>query len=99
MVPAKRIRVRNVNYPGQVKLLDAKPYEAMKSAFLKVLSKASPGLTEGEILKRLRPHLPAELFPMGRRAGWWAKTVQLDLEARHIVLREKTRPLRWHKAR
>jgi hypothetical protein len=30
------------------------------------------------------------------KVGWWMKTVQLDLEARKIVLREKSKPLRWH---
>ena len=43
-------------------------------------------------------HLPHELFPGGAKAGWWAKTVQLDLEAKGVIVREKTRPLRLHKA-
>jgi hypothetical protein len=30
------------------------------------------------------------------KAGWWAKAVQLDLEAKGIVVREATKPLRWH---
>jgi hypothetical protein len=30
------------------------------------------------------------------KAGWWAKAVQLDLEAKGIVVREVTKPLRWH---
>jgi len=40
---------------------------------------------------------PADLFPGGAKAGWWMKTVQLDLEAKRIIAREKTKPLRWHR--
>jgi hypothetical protein len=29
---------------------------------------------------------------------WWAKSVQLDLEARRLVVRDKrSKPLRWRK--
>jgi len=41
-------------------------------------------------------HLPEDLYPGGAKAGSWAKTVQPDLEAKGIVARETTRPLRWH---
>jgi len=33
------------------------------------------------------------------KAGWWVKTVWLDLEAKGILKREKTTPLRLHKVR
>jgi hypothetical protein len=45
------------------------------------------------------PHLPADLFPGGAKAGWWSKTVQLDLEAKGVIAREASRPLRWHRYR
>ena len=90
--------MENVNHPGQVKRVDADMYEAMKRAFLKILPKTSPGLTEVEIREPVIAHLPEKLFPEGAKAGWWAKTVQLDLEAKGVVAREKTKPLRWRKA-
>ncbi len=93
----KMIEVENVNLPGHVRRVDADMYEAMKRAFLKVLPKASPGLAEAEIRERLITYLPEELFPEGAKVGWWAKTVQLDLEAKGVVVREKTKPLRWRK--
>lgn len=62
--------------------MDAVPYEAMKKAFLAVLSAAAQGLTVEEIRARLGTHPPPEIFPGGAKAGWWAKTVQLDLEAK-----------------
>jgi len=93
----EKIKIENVNHPGHIRRVDADMYEAMKRAFLKVLPKTSPGLTLAETQKRLVAHLPEELFPEGARAGWWAKAVQLDLEAKGIVAREKTKPLRLRK--
>jgi len=94
----EKIELENVNHPGQVKRVDANMYEAMKRAFLKILPKTSPGLTVAEIQERVIAHLPEELFPGGAKAGWWTKAVQLDLEAKGIVAREKTKPLRLRKA-
>ena len=94
----KMIEVENVNLPGHVRLVDSNMYQAMKRAFLKALPKISPVLTEAELRERLVAHLPEKLFPEGAKVGWWAKTVQLDLEAKGVVAREKTKPLRWRKA-
>jgi hypothetical protein len=94
----EKIEIGNVNHPGQVKRVDAAMYKAMKRAFLNVLPKTSPGLTLAEVQDRLIAHLPEDLFPGGAKAGWWAKTVQLDLEAKGVVTREKTKPLRLRKA-
>jgi hypothetical protein len=94
----RKIEVENINVPGRTSNVDAVKYEAMKKAFLKILPKTSPGLTQAEIKLAVIPHLPEESFPGGATAGWWAKTVQLDLEAKGIVVRETSRPLRWHRA-
>ena len=95
----KKIEVENVNVPGHKTNVDAEKYLAMKKAFLKILPRASPGLTQKEIKQNVTPHLPEDLFPQGATAGWWAKTVQLDLEAKGVVERESTKPLRWYKAK
>jgi hypothetical protein len=94
----EKVKVENVNVPGKVRSVDADMYTAMKRAFLAILPKKSPGLTQVEIRERLASHLSEKLFPGGAKAGWWAKTVQLDLEAKGLIAREKTRPLRWRKA-
>ena len=73
-------------------------YRAMKQAYLKAVPPTPPGLTLAEIGERLKPHLPQALFPGGAKAGWWAKTVQLDLEAKGIVVRENSKQIRLHKA-
>jgi hypothetical protein len=90
-----KIRVQNVSRPESVRFVDPAMYLAMKRAFLKVLPRTSPGLTAEEIRSRLTAHLPEKLFPGG--AGWWAKTVQLDLETKNTIARAKTSPLRWRK--
>jgi hypothetical protein len=93
-----KVAVENVNVPGKTTNVDAAKYEAMKQAFLKILPGQSPGLTQREILGRVKAHLPEGLFPGGATSGWWAKTVQLDLEAKGIVQREACKPLRWHRS-
>jgi Family of unknown function (DUF6958) len=93
----RKIAVENVNHPGQLKLVDGQMYAAMKRAVLEVLPASAPGITPEEMLQRVRAHLPDRLFPGGAKAGWWAKTVQLDLEAKGIISRAKAKPLRLHK--
>jgi len=98
MAPEK-IKVENVIRPGSpARNVDAAKYEAMKTALLKVLPDSAPGLTVAEARAQLLPHLPEDLFPEGAKAGWWLKSVQLDLEAKSIIRRVKTTPLRLHKA-
>lgn len=92
-----RIMVENVNVPGYRVSLDAKMYQAMRQAILKVLPSKPPGLTQTEIRHSVVPHLPRALYPGGAKAGWWAKTVQLDLEAKRVLAREMSKPLRWHR--
>jgi hypothetical protein len=88
------VEAENVNHPGRVKPVDAEMYQAMKRAFLEILPRTSPGLTLAQVRERIVAHIPEEVFPGGARAGWWAKTVQLDLEAKGTIARAKTKPLR-----
>jgi hypothetical protein len=92
-----RIMVENVNHPGSRSTVDAGLYLAMRAAMLRVLPAQAPGLTQAEMLDALAPHLPGDLFPGGAKAGWWSKTVQLDLEAKGAIARERSTPLRWHR--
>lgn len=92
----QKIDMQNVNHPERTVRVDADKYEAMKAAFLKILPAASPGLTAAEVLKGVIPHLSEDLFPQGAKAGWWMTGVQLDLEAKGVIVREKTKPLRFH---
>ena len=89
--------VENVNHPGKTRRADATHYNAMRRALLKVLPRRSPGLDYTKMTRAVLPHLPASVFPGGARASWWLKTVQLDLEAKGLIEREKTTQLRWHR--
>lgn len=89
-----RVAVENVNHPGRTRLVDASRYQAMRRALLKALPSKGPGLTLADLSRAVLEHLPQDSFPGGARAGWWLKTVQLDLEAKGIIAREKTTPLR-----
>jgi len=89
-----KIEIENINKPGHVERVDREKYEAMRNALLSVLPKALPGLTVAEAQAALVPLLPQDLFPGGAKAGWWLKAAQLDLEAKRVILREKTKPLR-----
>lgn len=92
-----KIEIESVLSPGHITRVDAAKYNAMKLAMMAVLPANSPGLTAAELGAAILPHLPQDLFPQGAKAGWWKKAVQLDLEAKGIVLREVTKPLRWRK--
>jgi hypothetical protein len=93
---ARRVTIENVNHPGRTSSADATIYEAMRRAMLAVLPSRPPGLTQAEMQVAVLPELPDDLFPGGAKAGWWTKTVQLDLEAKGVVVREMSKPLRWH---
>jgi hypothetical protein len=93
----EKISVENVNVPGLTNRVSRLMYDAMHQAMWKVLPSNAPGLTQSEIREAVIAHLPEDLFPGGAKAGWWAKTVQLDQEAKGNLVREATKPLRWHR--
>ena len=94
-----KVMVENINHPGKTTTVDKTRYEAMRKAILKVLPKRSPGMTPDDIYKAVLPILPETVFSGGDRAGWWTKCVQLDLEAKGLIVRDwKTKPLRLTRA-
>jgi hypothetical protein len=93
-----KIEVQNLNHPGLIKSVDAVMYAAMRKAYLAVVPEHGPGLTLDAIRERLPALLSPDLFPGGAKANWWAKTVQLDLEAKGVIVRDRSSPLRLRKA-
>ena len=92
--PEKRIvQALNVNTPGKTYPRDADKYEAARKAFLKVMPKSGPGVTQAEMMALMKQALPSSVW--GTTQGWWTKTVQLDAEARGEVIRDGGKPLRW----
>ena len=91
-----KIEVENVNTPGRVGRVNAAKYADMRAAMKRALPCTSPGLTQSEMRDSVKPYLSEDLFPGGKTCGWWTKTAQLDLEANGKLVREQTKPLRWH---
>ncbi|MDP3748644.1 MAG: hypothetical protein Q8Q88_16520 [Phenylobacterium sp.] len=92
-----KVLMENPNSPDRPVRVDADKYNAMREAILAVLPAAAPGLAVADAKARLLPLLPEALFPGGATAGWWLKGVQLDLEAKGLIARENTKPLRLHR--
>ena len=90
-----KITVQNVNTPGRTERVNAAKYQAMRDAMMAVLPTTAPGASAAEIKEQVKPLLPDDLFPGGKTSGWWVKCVQIDLEAKGIVARHKTKPLRF----
>jgi hypothetical protein len=95
---AETIEVTDGRDPKSKRRVDATKYAAMREAYLSVLPAAAPGSTAAEIMAGVLPLLPESLFPGGAKAGWWLACVQLDLEARGLVKRIVSKPLRFHRA-
>lgn len=98
-MPAKdKIEIQNINCPGQNNNVDAEKYHVMRNVLLKVVPKKLLGLTQAKMQKAILPHLPDHLWPGGAKTAWWAKTVQLDLEAKGLLVRTNSKPLTWYKS-
>ncbi len=93
-MPEETVEVLNVNHPDYRGRANAKKYAAMKSALLRALA-GSEGMTQTAMKEAAKPFLPEDLFPGGKAAGWWSKTVQLDLEARGEMGRSTSKPLKF----
>jgi hypothetical protein len=89
-----RVTVENVNHPGKTSTVDGAKYREAKAALLAALPK-SGGLTQAEMIAGVRQRLTGDL---AAKAGWWTKCVQLDLEAKRLVVREGSEPIRWRRA-
>ena len=92
-----KVAMENPNSPDRPVRVDADKYHAMRDAILAVLPATAPGRTVAEAKAQLLPLLPGTLFPGGAKAGWWLKGVQLDLEAKGVIARENSKPLRLHR--
>ena len=89
-----QIDIENVGQPGKTYRVDAVKFAEMKRAVLAILPKSAPGLTPAEVIEAVKPLLDQTLFPGGDTAGWWVKSVQLDLEAKKVIIRGPKAPVR-----
>lgn len=89
----EKIEIENVNTPGKTERVDKAKFMAMRAALLAVLPDTLPGMKVPDAKAALLPKLPQELFPEGATAGWWLKAVQLDLEAKGVIVRAPSKPV------
>jgi hypothetical protein len=87
-----------LNRDGTIWRCNGEKFEAMRTALMGVLPDGPQGATYAEAKAALLPSLDPVLFPGGEKAGWWIKAVQLDHEARGLILRGKGSPVRLFKA-
>lgn len=92
-----KIEIFNINTPGKSTFVQRKFYEEMRRAVLKMLPSDSPGMTQAEMMSGIPAFLSEKIFPGAEKSGWWLKGVQLDLEARNMIVRVPGKPIRWHK--
>lgn len=90
----QKMTVQNVGQPGKTYQVDAAKFMAMRAAVLGVLPRSMLGMAVAELIEAVRPTLPQDLFPGGKTAGWWVKSVQLDLEAKGVITRGAKPPVR-----
>lgn len=94
----EHVLVQNVYVPGYERFVDARRYRSMRRALRDILPERAPGLTQAEMFAAVEARVPKALFPDREHASWWIKIVQADLEAKELIVREPTRPVRWHRA-
>lgn len=88
------VLLQNINRPGSLRKVDSAMATAMQEALLACLPQSRQGLTLEQLRSAVLPMLPQHLFPGGAKSGWWLKAVQLDLEAKCLIVRDKGSPLR-----
>lgn len=94
----EKTEIENIGQPGKTYRVDAAKFAAMHKAVLKVLPSKAPGMSVEDTIAAVKPHLPADLFPGGEKAGWWVKAVQLDLEAKKVIARTPS-PVRLYRVK
>ncbi len=93
----EKVTVENVNVPGHTENVRADKYNDVRAALLHILPSNAPGLPFADVKEAAKPLLSPDLFPEGKTSGWWAKCVQLDLEAKGLITRTKATPLTFYK--
>lgn len=97
-MPDDKIEIENINTPGRTEWVNRAKYEAMRDALLAILPVDAPGLKVADAKEALLPDLPQDLYPEGKTAGWWLKAVQLDLEAKGVITRARSKPVQLYQS-
>ncbi len=68
-------------------LIVPEKYEAVREAILAMLPASEDGMTWTELAERIAPRLPESLFRHRGTVRWYARAVQIDLEAGGVIER------------
>jgi hypothetical protein len=90
----EKIEIQNVGQPGKTYRVDRAKFDEMRRAVLLCLPAEPPGITPAELIAATKEILDPTLFPGGETAGWWVKSVHLDLEAKGLLKRGPKSPVR-----
>lgn len=97
MTDDDKIMIESITSPHRTERVSKVKYMAMRHALLAALPDTAPGLTVAEANQAILPHLSQQDFPEISKAGWWLKAVQLDLEAKGIIMRGPGKPVRLYR--
>lgn len=89
-----RVVWRTPNKPGHTSTRNQEKLDAMEAVLLRVFRDGA-ALTQAEMWDAARKIAPQEHWPGGDKLEWWAKSAQLNLEAKGALRRDGGRPLRW----
>lgn len=89
----RKIEIESITLPRHVHGVDKTKFAAMRDTLLPVLPTEAPDMFVAETKAALLPNLSQELFPGGKRAGWWLKAVQPDLEVKGVFERSGEGPV------
>jgi len=92
-VAGERVTTRNPNTGRAGPPVPRARYEALRDAILTTAPAREPGVTFTELLRAVKPLLPAGPF-QGVSVNWYFTVVKLDLEARGLLRRVGARPHR-----
>lgn len=68
-------------------IVDRERFDCVQDVILRVLPWDAQGMTWAELSEMIAPLLPDRLFRHMGTVRWYAKAVQLDLEARGVIER------------
>ena len=98
--PRVSVKVRAINAPKHAREVDAAKYAPMKRVVLRVFRESDEGLTQRRMFAAIKARIDRSKYRTDGVMRWWAKSVQLDLEARGELVRERgRRPFVWRLGR
>ncbi len=81
------MKTKNVNKGSRGFTVTAEKYERIRKAILASVPRDKEGVSFKEFVASVNGRVPKELFPKQGSVSWYAKVVQLDLEANGLIER------------